>query len=646
VRGLSNNKVDLSIIIGGPQGGGIESAGQIAVRTLMLKGYDVYGTREYHSNITGAHSYFNLRARSDIARSVKLPVDFLIALDAESVFTHMDDVKKGGFFVYDSGTLNTKIDKIAPMSKALKARVKEKLSSLGLGDTVSDAIKYINNKGVNAVGIPIRELLKDVAKESGLSVVSVARVANTIGLAAGFALMGMEREHLEKAISMYFAGREKVIKPNVIATKISYDYIAKNYKIGESLPDGPYKGRVRMVVNGNDVVAIGKIAGGLTLQTYYPITPAADEALYMEGYRVVEPIEEVKKKLGLEKIGTVVIQTEDEISAIGMAIGAALAGARAATTTSGPGFSLMNEMVSMAVIMEAPVVITIWQRAGPSTGMATRSGQQDLLISMFSGHGYTPKIVLASGDHEEAFYDSIRALNWAEKFQTPVIHLVDKMLSGSLKSIDPPDPNRVKIERGKLIREVKGEYKRFKITDDGISPRAPLGVAKQMISSLVHDEYGMVTEDPVQRNEMAEKMLRKIETIEREIPENERYSLYGDPDADVLIVSWGTNKGPILDALERLNSEGIKAKFFQIRVFQPFPRKALLEAMDSSKIVIGVESNILEQMRLIVRMETLRDIPHMIVKYTGRTMYEQEIYFGVKEILEKGSRRVVVSDGA
>ena len=643
---MSESKVDLALIIGGPQGGGIESAGQIAVRTLMSKGYDVYGTREYHSNITGAHSYFNLRARSDVARSVRLPVDFLVALDAETVFTHMDDVKKGGFFVYDSGTSNTKVDKIAPMSKALKARVKEKLSSMGLGDTVADAVKYIESKGVQVVGVPIRELLKETAKRSGLSVVSVARVANTIGLAAAFALIGIEREHVEKAISLFFAGKEKVIKPNIIATQIAYEFISQNFKIGESLPDGPYKGRVRMVVNGNDVVAMGKIAGGLTLQTYYPITPAADEALYMEGYRVVEPIEEVKEKLGLEKVGTVVIQTEDEISAIGMAIGAALAGARAATTTSGPGFSLMNEMVSMAVIMEAPVVITIWQRAGPSTGMATRNGQQDLLISLFSGHGDTPKIVLASGDHVEAFYDSIRALNWAEKFQTPVIHLVDKMLSGSLKSIDPPDPTLVKIERGKYLREVEGDYKRFKLTDDGISPRAPLGVAKQMISSLVHDEYGMVTEDPVQRNQMVDKMLRKIKTIEEGIPESERYALYGDPDAEVLIVSWGTNKGPILDALERLAQDGIKAKFFQIRVFQPFPVKALTEAMESSKVVIGVESNILEQMRMVVRMTTLRDIPHMIVKYTGRTMYEQEIYFGVKEILEKGVRKVVVSDGA
>ncbi len=643
---MSQDRVDLGLIIGGPQGGGIESAGQIAVRTLMSKGYDVYGTREYHSNITGAHSYFNLRARSDIARSVRLPVDFLIALDAESVFTHMDDVKENGFFVYDSGTSGTKIDKIAPMPKPLKVRVKDKLSKLGLGDTVADAIKYVESKNVKVVGVPIKELLKETAKRSGLSVVSVARVANTIGLAAAFALIGIEKEHIEKAINLYFAGKEKVIKPNVVAVETTYEYIKDNFKLGNPLPNGPYQGRLRMVVNGNDVVAMGKIAGGLTLQTYYPITPAADEALYMEGYRVVEPIEEAKKRLGLDKIGTLVIQTEDEISAIGMAIGAALAGARVATTTSGPGFSLMNEMVSMAVIMEVPIVITIWQRAGPSTGMATRNGQQDLLISMFSGHGDTPKIVLASGDHEEAFYDSIRALNWAEKFQTPVIHLVDKMLSGSLKSIDPPDPTKVKIERGKLLRKVDGEYKRFLITDDGISPRAPLGVAKQMISSLVHDEYGMVTEDPVLRNQMTEKMLRKIETIEKEIPESERYSLYGDPDADVLLISWGTNKGPILDAMERLSRDGIKVKFFQIRTFKPFPAKALNEAMDNSKVIIGIESNILEQMRLITRMTILRDIPHMIVKYTGRTMYEQEIYFGVKEILEKGSRKVVVSDGA
>ncbi len=185
---------------------------------------------------------------------------------------------------------------------------------------------------------------------------------------------------------------------------------------------------------------MGKVAGGLTVQTYYPITPAADEALYMEKHRLAQLTREAAEKLGMEKAPVIVFQTEDEISAINMAIGAALAGARASTTTSGPGLSLMNEAISMAVMMEVPVVITVWQRAGPSTGMATRVGQQDLLHSIFSGHGDAPKIVLASGDHEEAFYDAIKTLNWAEEYQTPVIHLLDKTIASSIKNPRPLRP--------------------------------------------------------------------------------------------------------------------------------------------------------------------------------------------------------------
>ena len=636
--------VDISLLVGGPQGGGIESAGQVTVRALMLKGYDVIGTREYHSNIIGAHSYFVIRARDTRVNSVKLPVDAVIALDAESVFTHLDDVRENGLFVYDLGTSNTNIDRIAPISPALKRRVKEKLSSLNLKPIVEDAINYLRTHGIRTLGLPIKNMIKDVAERSGRSVASVARVANTIGLAAALAVLGVEREYVKRAVERFFAGRKHVIAINEIAVDLAYDYVLDSMR-PQSLPDGPFKGE-RMIVSGNDIVAMGKIVGGLTIQTYYPITPAADEALYMEGYRSIEPIEEAKQALGLDKLSVIVIQTEDEISAINMAIGAALAGARASTTTSGPGFSLMNEAISMAVMMEAPIVITVWQRAGPSTGMATRTGQQDLLHSLFSGHGDTPKIVLSSGDHVEAFYDAIDALNWAEKFQVPVIHLLDKVLAASLKSIDRLDLETVRIDRGKLSYEARGPYKRYEITDDGISTRIPVGFAKQMNTSLEHTEEGMATEDPEIRNEMIKKRLRKLESIELGIPEERRYSYYGEEDPDVLIVSWGSNKGPILDALQNLHKEGIKAGYFQIRLFEPFPSKALIKYMDSARIVIGIESNVLEQMRMIVRMKTLRDIPHMIVKYTGRTLYEHEVFLGVKTILDKGIKRVVVGDGA
>jgi 2-oxoglutarate ferredoxin oxidoreductase subunit alpha len=636
---------DVALLIGGPQGGGIESAGQIGVRAFVLKGYDVYGVREYHSNIIGAHSYFNIRIRDNVSRSVRLPVDVVVALDAESAFTHMDDVKDGGVFVYDVGTSNTKIDRVVPMPAPLKERVKKKLSDLGLGDTVADAVKYLESRRVRVVGLNIKKTVKVVAEKSNRPIVSVARTANTIGLSAALAMIGVEREYVERAIEAYFAGKKRVIEPNKIAASLAYEYVKESYGLGE-LPDGPHKGKVRMVASGNDVVAMGKIVGGLGVQTYYPITPAADEALYMEAHRIYKLVEDARRQLGYESLNVVVVQTEDEISAINMAIGAALAGARAATTTSGPGLSLMNEAISMASMMEVPVVITVWQRAGPSTGMATRTGQQDLLHALFSGHGDVLKIVVASGDHEEAFYDSIKALNWAEKFQVPVIHLVDKTIAASIKSLDKFDLDGVKIDRGKLtLTPGTGEYLRYKITEDGISPRVPVGFAKQMNSSLEHTEYGVAIEDPEVRTAMVEKRLRKMKTIESEIPENERAVVYGREDADVAIIGWGSVKGPALDALEKLESEGVKAKYVHIKTFWPFPVETVTNAIKNHKAIV-VDYNFFAQTSLVIRMFTGLRAPHVVQKFTGRTLHEQELVYAVKRILETGEERVVVSDGS
>ncbi len=638
--------VDLALLIGGPQGGGIESAGQIGVRALVMKGYDIFGVREYHSNIIGAHSYFNIRIRDTVARSPRLPVDAVVALDAESVFTHMDDVREGGIFVYDTSTLKTRVDRIAPMPGPLKERVKAKLSQHGLGDTVADAIKYLESRGAKLLGIDLKSAIKEVAEKSGRPVVSVARAANVVGLSAALAFLGVEKEYVHRAIEAYFAGKTRVIEPNKIAADIAYDYVKEAYGLG-NLPDGPHKGKVRMVASGNDVVAMGKVVGGLTVQTYYPITPAADEALYMEGHRLVEVREELAEKVGLEKLGVAVIQTEDEISAINMAIGAALAGARSATTTSGPGFSLMNEAISMAYIMEAPVVITIWQRAGPSTGMATRTGQQDLLHAMFAGHGDAVKIVVASGDHEEAFYDAIKALNWAEKFQIPVVHLVDKTLAASTKSLDKFDLDSITIDRGKFSYEWSdGEYLRYKLTEDGISPRVPVGFAKQLNSSLEHTEYGYAIEDPEVRNAMVEKRLRKLEAIEKGIPEDERVKVYGSSNSDITIISWGTVKGPVLDAMEKLEGEGIKVRYVHIKTFIPFPVKTIDEVFKSASRIAVVDYNMLAQTSLAIRMFTGHKAPHVIQKFTGRALQEQEIVRAVKEILENNVERVVVSDGA
>ncbi len=642
--------IDLLFLIGGPQGGGIESAGQIALKTMVLKGYHVIGTREYQSNIMGAHSYYTIRVREERPGAIRFPVDAAVVLDAESILTHFQDVRKGGLLVYDEGALKTKIDAIQPMPPPLKERLKEFFASKGLPPVAESAIKVAGENGVTLIGLPMRQLVKKLAERTGASLTSVSRAINTIGLASMLYLMGVELAWIERGIATHFAAKKrKVIDINVEAARLAIEYVTDRYgEPDEHIPDGPHRGKDVMLATGNDMVAMGKIVGGLTFQSYYPITPASDEAIYMEGHRFHEVAEWAREKVELAKVGTVIVQTEDELSAIMMALGAAAAGARAATSTSGPGFALMNEAISLAIMAEIPVVVTIWQRGGPSTGLPTREGQQDLFHALFSGHGDNPKIVLASGDHVEAFYDSIKALNWAEKYQTPVIHLLDKYLASTTISLHRTDidPMRAVIERGKRVEAPESGYKRYKITEDGISPFAPIGSATMIVTGLEHTEEGFPTEDPVVREEMVEKRRRKFETIAREIPSEEKVILHGDPDAPVTLVSWGSTKPIILEALGILEEKGVRANFLQIRLFYPFPTREVLDVLTRAEKVINIEQNDMLQAAFLIRAFTGYEIKHHIKKRTGRALWDTEVASAVLEILETGKSEVVVKGGA
>ncbi len=639
--------VDLSIIIGGPQGGGVESAGQIALKAFVVKGYNVLGTREYHSNIMGAHSYYHVRVRDGPARALRIPVDLVVALDAESVLTHFNDVRSGGYLVYDLDSIGVDATRISSMEPSLRSRLKKFFMAMNMQPTVGSAVKVLEERGVKTVGLPLKDMLKKVSDTLGAPIASIAKAVNVIGLTAGLYMLGVSLQYVVKAIEAQFGKRPKILAPNVTAAQVAFEFMEQNIGSISELPDGPHKGRVRMIASGNEVVAMAKIVGGLGFETFYPITPASDEAFYIEENKYVE-LGELSKRLGLDRIPIVVLQTEDEIAAINMAIGAAAAGARAATSTSGPGFSLMNEAISMAVEMEVPVVITLWMRAGPSTGIATRTGQQDLLYAIFSGHGDTPKIVVASGDHIEAFYDAIKAFNWAEMFQTPVIHLLDKYLASTMTTLDEwdLDVSRLIIDRGLRVENPPEGYRRYEVTEDGISPFTPLGSATMILSSLEHDEYGFASEDPVDREVMLEKRLRKFETMARRIPEEEKLTLHGDQDAKVTIVSFGSTKQAIISAMEELEREGIRVKFLQLRILSPFPSKAVADILSSSELTISVEANAIGQLAYLVRAHTGVEVKHLIQKLNARPFYDVEIIYGVKRILGEGARRVVVSGGA
>jgi 2-oxoglutarate ferredoxin oxidoreductase subunit alpha len=491
------------------------------------------------------------------------------------------------------------------------------------------------------------EILNEVADrlhEEKLS--KLTRMINVLALGVSFGITNFDKSPIEKAIKMIFGDKPKVIEMNILTLDKAYEYAKRNFaeSFGFTLETVPTS-EERIFLQGTQSVALGKLVGGLRLQTYYPITPAADESEYIEENEILESTG------GQTGASVVVVQTEDEIAAINMASGAALTGVRAATATSGPGFSLMAEGLGWAGNNEVPVVVTYYQRGAPSTGLPTRHGQGDLQFAMHASHGEFPRIILSSGDIQECFYDGARAFNYAEKYQTPVIHLIDKALANSNKSYKMFDPSLVKIERGQLLTEadVKGkEYKRFEFTESGVSPRVPLGTPGVFFWNTgdEHDEWGNINEESANRTRMYEKRMRKMDLADKEISVEERVNFFGDSEAKATVVSWGSPKGAILEAMERLHQEGYRMNFIQIRIPMPLPKSYLEEKLSKTEKKIMVEGNYNAQLARAIREETGIAMDHFVLKWNGRPMSADEVYNALKLIMQdKAPKRQVLTHG-
>jgi 2-oxoglutarate ferredoxin oxidoreductase subunit alpha len=389
---------------------------------------------------------------------------------------------------------------------------------------------------------------------------------------------------------------------------------------------------------------MGKVLGGCRVQTYYPITPAADESEYLEAHEIL--------KTSGEDEAIIVIQTEDEIAAINSASGAALAGARAATSTSGPGFSLMVEGLSWAGNDEVPVVITYYQRGAPATGLPTRHGQADLRFAMHAGHGEFPRIILASGDIKECFYDAAKVFNLAEKYQMPVIHLLDKAMANCSQTYPVFDYGKFKIERGQILTEKElenQEYRRFRFTETGLSPRVVLGTKNGVhwYTGDEHNEIGHISEEPFNRRLMVEKRMKKLELVEKEVPIEEKLNFFGDHDSENMVVSWGSPKGAIIEALNMLKEEGFSLGFMQIRMIHPVPATYIMNALEGKKRIIDIEDNYSGQLGGIIKEKTGIAPNFHILKYTGRPMTTTEVYNALKAILtDKAPERQVLMFGS
>jgi len=633
---------------GGPQGSGVDSGANIFARACCYGGLHVYGKREYHSNIKGLHSYFHVRvSKKEIGADVDR-VDLLATFDAETLVRHIWEVSQGGGIIVDKDALGTRIDAIQTLTPSFRREFQKTLESKGAkAETVSDLLDEVKKNNVRTYAVPYMEVLKQVADEVGEEKLSrLTRMINVLALGASFGLINYDKAPVERAIRTIFGDKPKVISMNIVALDKSYEYARRNFgdDFGYKLETVPTN-EERIFLQGTQAVALGKLVGGCRIQTYYPITPAADESEYLEENEILEVAS------GQSKGSIIVMQTEDEIAAINMASGAALTGTRAATSTSGPGFSLMVEGLGWAGNNEVPVVVNYYQRGAPSTGLPTRHAQGDLRFAMHASHGEFPRIILCSGDIQECFYDAARAFNYAERYQTPVIHMIDKALANSTKSYKIFDPGLVRIERGQLLtaEDVKNkEYKRFEFTESGISPRVPLGTPGVFFWNTgdEHDELGNISEEPVNRTLMYEKRMKKLDLADREIPVEERVNFFGDADAPATIVSWGSPKGAVLEAMERLRREGFRMNFIQVRMPLPLPKGYIAEKLGKAQKKIIVEGNYNAQLAGVIREETGIAMDYFVLKWNGRPMSADEVYEALKLIMqEKAPKRQVLIHG-
>lgn len=637
---------ELNWMIGGPQGSGVDTAANIFGRACGYGGYYLYGKREYHSNVKGLHSYFHLRVSEKETAANVNDVNMLAAFDAETVARHLGEVVPNGGVILDKEDLKVNVSDIRTLPSEFMTRFRNSLARKNRGTSINDLVEEAKKKNIQVYNVPFFDLLKEVAKDLGVEKLSkVTRMKNVLAIGISFALLNYDDLLVKKAIKSVFRNKPGIAEMNKLAYEKASRFAKQTFAEGFPLQLSKLETREgRLFLQGDQAVALGKVLGGCRIQTYYPITPAADESTLLEAHELLE------SRTGDSAI--VVMQTEDEIAAINMASGAALTGARASTSTSGPGFSLMVEGLSWAGNNEVPIVVTYYQRGAPSTGLPTRHGQDDLRFVIHAGHGEFPRIVLASGDIKECFFDAAKSFNYAERFQVPVVHLVDKALANSTQSYPFFDLNQVRIERGNLTSSPSSEsnqYERFKFTETGVSPRAFLGTKGSVMwyTGDEHDELGHISEEPFNRILMMDKRMKKLKTADKEIPLTEKLNLFGKPESKFIILSWGSSKGAILEAMKKLEREGYEMSFLQVRVLHPFPEKEIGAILRKAEIRIAVEMNYSGQLAGLTKEKTGIDPDYLILKYNGRPMTSTEVYEAVKKILRgEADKRQVLTYGS
>ena len=560
---------DLNWAIGGEAGDGIDSTGKIFAQALSRAGRHVFTSKDFASRIRGGYTAYKVRTSVERVESVVDRLDVLIALTERTINENVAELHEGSVIIYD-GERTTMQDVEIP-------------------------------EGMAGLDVPLKRL----AEEAGGAI-----MRNVVALGAACAVADFPIENLDESLEKRFGDKgTAIVENNKKAARAGQEYVAeefdREFEYELETTDSDY-----VLLNGDEAIGIGALAAGCRFYAGYPITPATDIMEYLTGR--------------IDQYGGAVVQAEDELAAVNLALGAARAGARAMTATSGPGVDLMTETFGLVATSETPLVICDVMRSGPSTGMPTKQEQGDLDMLLYGGHGEIPRLVVGPTTVAECFWKTVEAFNLAEKYQTPVFLVADLAMAVTEQTYPPEtfDMDGVEVERGKVVNEEevdawldeRGRFQPHFPTADGVSPRAFPGTAEgaHMTTGLEHDALGRRTEEEGVRVEQVDKRNRKVETAREQ--EAWDYREFGNPDADTLVVSWGSNEGAIREGMDLLEEEGIDVRFISVPYL--FPRPDLTAEIESAETVIVVECNATGQFADVVEHDVLERVER-VNKYTG-----------------------------
>ncbi|MBI4597412.1 MAG: 2-oxoacid:acceptor oxidoreductase subunit alpha [Candidatus Omnitrophica bacterium] len=579
---------ELTVWIGGAAGDGIASAGESFAKGCSRCGYHVFAYNSYQSVIRGGHVCMHIRIGTHKIYTQGDELNYLIALNADTLQRYGKRVTKGGAVLYNTDKFKATPDQVA--------------------------------SGAQLIGLPVMELIGNQQMQNIALVGAFMQVA------------GLDPSTLREMIKERFTKKgEAVIKVNLEAFDKSMAFAKEHAKPG-AIQVGQGDGKRRPLAGGNPMVGFGAVAAGCRFYSAYPMTPASSLLHWLVKYAA--------------KTGILVKQCEDEISAMNMAIGAGHVGVRAMTGTAGGGFALMTEAVGEAAMTETPVVVLEVQRGGPSTGLPTKTEQGDLFQVFGASQGEFPKVMLAPRTLEECYDMTIHGFNLAETYQLPVLIISDLYLAERLETFDGVDLNHVTIDRGPMVTQANGVYRRFLDTPTGVSPRALPGTPGTIYTSATdeHDEDGIVISDvftnPAIRVKMTEKRMRKMEHILKELPPPQ---LEGPRDADLTLVGWGSTYSVMLEAMEALNAEGLTVNVFCLRYLWPFQTAEVTKLLQRCKLTISVENNATGQIVKLIRMETGISIQHHLRKYDGEPFEPKQVIDQARTILKTRPSQPVIA---